>query len=108
MILLSPSVSSLTNAVLLVALGLGYVVCYLAEREEKFLRTLGYFIGTFMVALSMMIIITNILLFSRVQYRGEFEYGGKPAMMRSPGQTMTQQQQHPAAPANIPAKPCRK
>lgn len=57
--------SDIHKATLLIALGLGYIVCYLAKREDKFLKTLGYLIGTFVIALSALIILANIILDAR-------------------------------------------
>lgn len=52
--------AGISEALLLLALGLGYIVCYLANREEKVLRTIGYFIGTFIIVLSGLLIIVNV------------------------------------------------
>ncbi len=57
--------SDIHKAVLLIALGLGYIVCYLAKREDKFLKTLGYLIGTFVMVLSALAILANIVLDAR-------------------------------------------
>jgi len=57
---------NLTDAVLLVALGLGYIVCYLANREEKSLKSFGLAVGAFIITLSAIIIISNVLLTMRV------------------------------------------
>lgn len=57
--------SDIHKAVLLIALALGYIVCYLAKREDKLLKTLGYLIGTFVMALSALIILVNIVLDAR-------------------------------------------
>lgn len=42
---------------LLIALSLGYMVLYFANREEKDLRTLGFLIGIVVIAISGLLII---------------------------------------------------
>lgn len=64
--MLGMSFGGLTEAVLLVALGLGYIVCYLANREEKTLRTVGYCIGTFMMVLSALLITISVFFSARI------------------------------------------
>lgn len=51
---------------LLATLGLGYIVCYLANREEKFLRTLGYSIGTFMIVISCILLLAKAASFAQL------------------------------------------
>jgi len=51
-----------TNAILLLAMGVGYIVCYLAKREEGVLKTAGYAIGITIVVLSAVILVNNMLL----------------------------------------------
>jgi len=50
------------GAILLIALSFGYIVCYLAEREEKGLRLVGYGIGTFVIVFSLLMLIGGSLL----------------------------------------------
>ncbi|MCM8799897.1 MAG: hypothetical protein NC900_04150 [Candidatus Omnitrophica bacterium] len=50
------------EALLLLALGLGYIVLYLAKREEKGLQFLGYVVGTFIILLSIFYILINIFI----------------------------------------------
>jgi uncharacterized membrane protein affecting hemolysin expression len=57
--------SDIHKAVLLIVLGLGYIVCYLAKKEDKFLKTLGYLIGTFLMALSALVILASMVLDAR-------------------------------------------
>jgi hypothetical protein len=57
--------SIIANAVLLVALALGYIVCYLANREEKSLRTGGYMVGVFIIIFSGILLVNNLLLSTR-------------------------------------------
>lgn len=42
---------------LLVALALGYIVLYFANREEKNLRSIGFAIGTLIIALAVLTIV---------------------------------------------------
>lgn len=60
----------ITDAVLLVALGLGYVVCYLAKREDKGMQVIGYLIGVFIIVLSAILIINSLVLATRFCSRG--------------------------------------
>jgi hypothetical protein len=39
---------------LFMSLGIGYVLCVLAEKQESILRTLGYTLGISIIALSLM------------------------------------------------------
>lgn len=69
--------SGMVEALLLISLALGYVVFYLANREEKALRNLGFFIGVFVMALSAVLIFNNLA-------SGKFcgKMGGKGMMMK--------------------------
>lgn len=49
----------LNGTAALMALGLGYIVCYLANREEKNLRKVGYVIGIFMIITSCLLILAK-------------------------------------------------
>lgn len=96
------SVNEISTAILLVALGLGYIVCYLAQREEKTLKVLGYAIGTFMVALSILIILSNAILMS--QGCRKMEAMSKQQMSRHKQMMMQKMmQQMPAAKEQAPA-----
>jgi len=55
------SLGGTMEALLLVALGIGYMVLYLANREEKNLKAVGYFIGIFIIAVSGIIILNSLL-----------------------------------------------
>lgn len=48
--------------VLLIALGLGYVVCFLANREEKLLRLTGFSIGALIIGMSCLLILAKVAL----------------------------------------------
>lgn len=52
--------SGMLDALMLVALAMGYVVLYLAKREDKALRTIGYIIGIFIIALSALLILVGL------------------------------------------------
>jgi len=58
--------SGLTEGVLLIALALGYIVCYLANREEKKLRFLGYLVGVFIIIFCAVTIISNAFFSARM------------------------------------------
>jgi hypothetical protein len=83
----------ITDAILLVALGLGYIVCYLANREEKTLRSAGYLIGVFIIFVSAMFIINNIIFSVRLSKR----FG-------MPCQSMMMKGQLPPPPTEAPQK----
>ncbi|MFA6216062.1 MAG: hypothetical protein WDL87_00190 [Candidatus Omnitrophota bacterium] len=58
---------SLANeAVLLVALALGYIVCYFANQEEKTMKQIGLAIGIFIIVLSFFLIANNLFLMSKM------------------------------------------
>jgi hypothetical protein len=40
---------------LFISLGIGYILCVLAEKQEGLLRTLGYTLGIAIIALSLMV-----------------------------------------------------
>lgn len=51
-----------TTGILLIALALGYVVCYFANREERTLRRVGFIVGVFVIALSLLLMLANLTL----------------------------------------------
>jgi len=57
--------ASSAEAILLVALALGYIVCYLANREEGNFRSAGYIIGVFIILLSIVLIFNNLISSAR-------------------------------------------
>jgi hypothetical protein len=52
----------ISEGILLISLALGYIVFYLSSREEKNTRLIGYFIGIFIMALSLIFIVNNFVL----------------------------------------------
>ncbi len=86
----------LTDGILMIALASGYVVCYLAKREEKRLKTLGYLVGLFIIAFTASIVITNVLFAARM-------CGGMGKMQRMGRQHQKMMMQKPVQP-QIPAK----
>jgi len=73
----------MSSALLLIALASGYVVLYLANREEKAMHNIGFFIGVFVMAFSAVIILGNVVGGSRCAKM----CGGKGMMMKH-GQMM--------------------
>ncbi|MBN1913055.1 MAG: hypothetical protein JW788_01500 [Candidatus Omnitrophica bacterium] len=63
------------TVILLIALALGYSVCYLAKKETGFLKYLGYAIGGFIMIASISIIATRIFL--AIQLQGKIYSTGK-------------------------------
>jgi len=55
------SFTSSTEGILLMALALGYIVCYLANREEGNFRSAGFIIGVFIIFLSIILIFNNLI-----------------------------------------------
>lgn len=51
------------EAMVLIALGVGYFVLYFAKREEKTNRILGYIIGCGIVFFCCLLLLKNIMLF---------------------------------------------
>jgi ABC-type arginine transport system permease subunit len=87
--------AGIAEAMLLIALGLGYIVCYLANREEKALRTIGYFIGTFIIVLSSLLIMVNVFFAAKFRRKAMGMMIPHQKMMM-PGQNM---------PAHMPDQP---
>jgi hypothetical protein len=54
------------DVLLLMALGIGYIVIYFAQREDKILQITGYIIGIAIVSFSTFYIVTNFLFQSRL------------------------------------------
>ena len=55
-----------TKAILLlICLGIGYLVIVFAKKEKRALKGLGYLIGTFIIAVSIVFILRNLWLFVR-------------------------------------------
>jgi len=57
---------------LLIALGVGYLVWYLANKAQDNLRKVGYIIGIFIIAVSCLLIIATLVLDSII---GKFTKG---------------------------------
>ncbi len=66
------------EALLLIAIGIGYIVIYFAKREEKELQFIGYAVGTLIIVLSFIFLIGNLWL----QSKGCSGLGYKKAMMK--------------------------
>ncbi|MCX5701493.1 MAG: hypothetical protein NTW64_00725 [Candidatus Omnitrophica bacterium] len=49
------------GSVLLIALAMGYIVCYLANKEQKLLRSLGNLIGLFIIVISSLLLMAKYL-----------------------------------------------
>ncbi|TRZ93516.1 hypothetical protein D4R78_08435 [bacterium] len=97
--------NELITVVLLLALGLGYIVFYLANREEKGLKLIGISIGAFMIVFSILLILGNAI-FMNMGYSGCAKRRGrsdKEMLMRKQmlmhQQMMKQMQASPAAQA---------
>lgn len=82
------------EALLLIALGMGYLVLYLAKREDKGLQFLGYIVGVIIITLSLIYLVGNTLIqtvyYPRVQhyYKGMMKQHmmPRPMMPQAPAQ----------------------
>lgn len=95
--------SGLTETLLYFSLGIGYIVLYLAKREEKALQLIGYVIGTGIIVLALISIIGNLFLgfeYNRAAFRHK-------AMMKEPMMQRHMMQPRPLQPS-IPKTPERK
>lgn len=54
------------EALLLIALGFGYIVLYFAKREEKFMQFVGYIAGSAIMLLAALYLLGTIYLHSRM------------------------------------------
>lgn len=73
------------EALLLIALGFGYIVLYLAKREEKRLRFVGYLLGITIIVFAVIYMIGNTLI-QTICYPKMRYYKGmtKQRMMQQP------------------------
>ena len=69
---------------LLIALGIGYIVLYFAKREEKDLQFLGYIIGTVVIVIAAVYLLSGILLQLYKVYPKSHCYGAKMQRMMQP------------------------
>ena len=60
---------SINTALLLLALALGYIVCYLAQKGSKSLKITGYIIGTFIITVSAVLILNKLAMDMRMSGR---------------------------------------
>ena len=74
------------DVALLFALGLGYMVLYFANKEQKGIRLIGYLVGSFILGLSIAYLVVGFL------WQGECAR----QMMGYRQKMMPQQQQKPA------------
>lgn len=54
------------EAITLIALALGYIVCHMAKKEDKAMKITGYIIGTFIITLSALHIIISATMYSKI------------------------------------------
>lgn len=94
--------SGATEGTLLIALSLGYLVCYFANREEKALKSIGLAIGTIVIILSGLFLIKNLALCAKVCAQK-----GKCEMTLPRHKMMMKNQMHeiPQQPLSIPEQP---
>lgn len=75
----------ITKATLLIALGMGYIVCYLASKAEKNLQKLGYLIGVGIIFLSVSLIIMSLVVSAtRVINTGRIMPPMQPMLQQQP------------------------
>jgi hypothetical protein len=61
-------IPGLFEAILLIALGIGYVVLYFAKREEKVLQVVGYIVGSAIILLATLYLIGNIYFHTKAGF----------------------------------------
>ncbi len=90
-------ISGMSNAILLLALGVGYIVFYLANKEGKTMKLLGNIIGAFIIVVAGTLVLTNILI--GMTSMGVCSMSSKTGMMTKHHNTMMQQKQAAPPPA---------
>ncbi|MDD5730229.1 MAG: hypothetical protein PHN57_03770 [Candidatus Omnitrophica bacterium] len=78
------------EALLLIGLALGYIVCFFAKQEEKSFKLLGIFIGTliitlclsFLLAMAILNLKMNCALDRRASYKSIYMHKFNPNMMQ--------------------------
>ena len=58
--MLTISLFGIREAVLMFALGFGYIICYLAKKQDKGMQSLGHVIGMGIIVLSSILLLINI------------------------------------------------
>lgn len=86
--------SAKSEAFFLIALGIGYIVLYLANREEKSLRTTGFLIGILIIGISGIHLLYSILLNAKICR--------SPKIMRPSYHQMMLKEQIPQMPHQLP------
>lgn len=68
-----------SEALILIALGIGYIVIYLAKREEKQMQFLGYTIGAVIIVLAIVYLAVSVWFQGRMYcFSGRrYDYRGK-------------------------------
>ncbi|MCX5714243.1 MAG: hypothetical protein NT033_05440 [Candidatus Omnitrophica bacterium] len=92
---MSMPLNSMSNAILLLALGVGYIVFYLANKEGKTMKLLGNVIGAFIIVVAGTLVLTNILV--GMTSLGTCAMSSKTCMMTKHHNMMMQQQAVPPA-----------
>lgn len=88
-------IAGLNESLLLIALCMGYLVMYLAKREEKTLQFIGYIIGSVVIALAGICIIFSGWIQANIGYAKMRHHGPRQEMMQ---QRMMRPQMMPDAP----------
>ena len=91
---------------LLIALALGYIVCVLAKKEEKALKSIGYIIGTSIIIVSSVLILAKLLLtitiYGNICGKNPQHWMMQRRHMMKPDMQPGMMQQTPVAPAKKP------
>lgn len=88
---------SITVAMLMITLALGYGVCFLAGREKKVLKNIGNIVGAIIILLSLILIGRTII------YSTKHCCGKKMGSMKKCPQMTEQHEQSPMAPQVTPS-----
>lgn len=86
----------LTKTMLLITLGFGYIICYLASKAEKAVKRSGYLIGAIIIFVSATMLFVNMALCALNMLKGgSLCYRSMPHRMMMPQVAPPQQQQAP-------------
>lgn len=86
----------LAKTMLLITLGFGYIICYLASKAEKAVKRSGYLIGAIIIFISATMLFVNMALCALNMLKGKAAcYRPMPHRMMMPQMVPPQQEQAP-------------
>lgn len=96
--MIRPFLGQANGVIVLLALGLGYIVCSLAKKEEGVFRAIGYIIGI------SIIVISGVLIISKVLWTAGICTRTKISDIVTPEQQMPMSRQMPMVRPGLPRK----